>query len=153
VLNVSAIARSNGLDRSQLFARRRKAKAAGVVVPLAAAPSGPIKFVRSEAMRSDMVEIVIGDVVVRAGSDLGRACVARMKMPPVSQAASAPVCRQFLGRDIRSSDRNCLARRVYLKAAKSDRPVDQERPGAAVRSTPCQDERLPRCNKRTLNGT
>ncbi|QOZ46250.1 hypothetical protein XH89_24320 [Bradyrhizobium sp. CCBAU 53340] len=35
--NASAIARSNGLDPSQLFAWRRKAKASGVVVLLAAA--------------------------------------------------------------------------------------------------------------------
>ena len=68
--NVSAIARSNGLDPSQLFAWRRKAKASGLVAPLAAAPSGPVKFARFEAMRSDMVEIVIGDVVVRAGGDV-----------------------------------------------------------------------------------
>lgn len=68
--NVSAIARSNGLDPSQLFAWRRKAKASGVVVPLAAAASKPVKFARFDAMRSDIVEIVIGDVVVRAGSDV-----------------------------------------------------------------------------------
>ena len=68
--NVSAIARSNGLDPPQLFAWRRKAQSFGVVGPLAAAPSPPVKFACFEAMRSDMVEIVIGDVVVRAGSDV-----------------------------------------------------------------------------------
>jgi transposase len=68
--NVSAITRSNGLDPSQLFAWRRKAKASGVVVPLAAAASKPVKFARFDAMRNDIVEIVIGDVVVRAGSDI-----------------------------------------------------------------------------------
>ena len=68
--NISAIARSNGLDPSQLFAWRRKAKASGAVVPLAAAQSRPVKFARFDAMRSDMVEIVIGDVVVRAGGDV-----------------------------------------------------------------------------------
>ena len=68
--NVSAIARSNGLDPSQLFAWRRQAKASGVVVPLAAAASKPVKFARFDAMRNDIVEIVIGDVVVRAGSDI-----------------------------------------------------------------------------------
>jgi transposase len=68
--NVSAIARSHGLDPSQLFAWRRKAMASGVVAPLIGAPSRPVKFARFEAMRSDMVEIVIGDVVVRAGSDV-----------------------------------------------------------------------------------
>ena len=34
------------------------------------APSKPVKFARFDAMRSDMVEIVIGDVVVRAGADV-----------------------------------------------------------------------------------
>ena len=42
--NVSAIARSNGLDPSQLFAWRRQAKASGVVVPLAAAASKPVRL-------------------------------------------------------------------------------------------------------------
>jgi transposase len=68
--NVSAIARSNGLDPSQLFAWRRKAKASGAVTPLVGAPSRPVKFARFDAMRSDMVEIVVGDVVVRAGGDV-----------------------------------------------------------------------------------
>ena len=69
--NVSAIARSNGLDPSQLFTWRRKAIATGVVAPSAAgAPSRPVKFTRFESMRSDLVEIVIGDVVVRAGVDV-----------------------------------------------------------------------------------
>lgn len=68
--NISAIARSNGLDPSQLFAWRRKAKASGVVVPLAAPLSKPVKFARFDAMRSDIVEIVIGDVVVRVGGDV-----------------------------------------------------------------------------------
>ena len=34
------------------------------------APSRPVKFARFEAMRSDLVEIVIGDVVVRAVGDV-----------------------------------------------------------------------------------
>jgi hypothetical protein len=55
---------------SQLFAWRRKAKASGVGAPLATAANKPVKFARLDAMRSDMVEIVIGDVVVRAGSDV-----------------------------------------------------------------------------------
>jgi transposase len=68
--NVSAIARSNGLDPSQLFGWRRKAKGSRVVAPLAGVPNKPVKFARFEAVRSDMVEIVIGDVVVRAGGDV-----------------------------------------------------------------------------------
>ena len=62
--NVSAIARSNGLDPSQLFTWRRKAIASGVVAPLDGSPSRPVRFTRFEAIRSDTVEIVIGDVVV-----------------------------------------------------------------------------------------
>ena len=68
--NVSAIARSNGLDPSQLFAWRRKAKSSGMVAPLIGAPNRPVKFARFEAVRSDMVEIVVGDLVVRAGGDV-----------------------------------------------------------------------------------
>ena len=49
----------------QLFAWRRKAIASGVVAPLGGSPSRPVKFTRFESMRSDTVEIVIGDVVVR----------------------------------------------------------------------------------------
>ena len=37
---------------------------------MAAAASKPVKFARFDAMRNDIVEIVIGDVVVRAGSDI-----------------------------------------------------------------------------------
>ena len=61
---------SNGLDPSQLFTWRRKAIASGVVAPLEGSPSQPVKFTRFEAMRSNTVEIVIGDVVVRAGGDV-----------------------------------------------------------------------------------
>ena len=68
--NVSAIARSNGLDPSQLYAWRRKAIASGVVAPLGGSPSRPVRFTRFESMRSDLVEIVIGDVVVRAGGEV-----------------------------------------------------------------------------------
>ena len=37
---------------------------------VARAASQPVRFTRFEAMRSDTVEIVIGDVVVRAGGDV-----------------------------------------------------------------------------------
>ena len=68
--NVSAIARSQGLDPSQLYAWRRKALSSGMVAPLTKEPSAPVKFTRFEAMSSSMVEIVVGDVVVRAGGDV-----------------------------------------------------------------------------------
>jgi transposase len=65
--NVSVIARSHGLDPSQLFAWRRKALASGLVAPV----SGAVKFTRFEAIAGEMVEIAIGDVVVRAGNEVG----------------------------------------------------------------------------------
>ena len=68
--NVSAIARCNGMDPSQLFAWRRKAIASGVVAGVSKGASDPVKFVRFDATRSDLVEIIIGDVVVRAGGDI-----------------------------------------------------------------------------------
>ncbi|MBB4233065.1 transposase [Rhizobium mongolense] len=68
--NVSAIARSQGLDPSQLYAWRRKALSSGMVAPLTEEPSAPVKFTRFEAVGSSMVEIVVGDVVVRAGADV-----------------------------------------------------------------------------------
>ena len=68
--NVSAIARSEGLDPSQLYAWRRSALASGMVAPLTKGASAPVKFTRFEAVGSSMVEIVVGDVVVRAGGDV-----------------------------------------------------------------------------------
>ena len=68
--NVSVIARSHGLDPSQLFAWRRRALASGMVAPLSGARGQAVKFARFDAVGTDMVEIVIGDVVVRAGSDV-----------------------------------------------------------------------------------
>src|SRR4029079_3526620 len=46
--NVSAIARSNGLDPSQLFAWRRKAIASGVVAPLGGLTHRPVKVTAVE---------------------------------------------------------------------------------------------------------
>ncbi|THK33591.1 transposase [Ensifer sp. MPMI2T] len=68
--NVSAIARSRGLDPSQLYAWRRKALSSGMVAPLTEGSSAPVKFTRFDAVGSSMVEIVVGDVVVRAGVDV-----------------------------------------------------------------------------------
>ncbi|UVK49127.1 transposase (plasmid) [Mesorhizobium sp. AR07] len=64
--NVSAVARSEGLDPSQLYAWRRKALSSGC------------KFTRFEAVGSDTVEIVIGDAVVRAGGDVDPDRLARI---------------------------------------------------------------------------
>jgi transposase len=68
--NVSAIARSHGLDPSQLFAWRRKALASGLVAPASGTRAQAVKFARFEAVASEMVEIVVGDVVVRIGGEV-----------------------------------------------------------------------------------
>jgi transposase len=68
--NVSAIARSQGLDPSQLYAWRPKALSSGMVALLTEGASASVKFTRFEAVGSSMVEIVVGDVVVRAGADV-----------------------------------------------------------------------------------
>lgn len=64
--NVSAIARRAGMAPSQLFGWRRQALA-----PIAAPDGGErVQFTRFEAARGSVVEIVIGDVVVRASPDV-----------------------------------------------------------------------------------
>lgn len=54
---------------SQLFGWRRQALASGAVAP-AAEGDPPLSFTRFEPARSGLVEIVIGDLVVRAGPDV-----------------------------------------------------------------------------------
>lgn len=76
--NVSAIARSQGLDPSQLYAWRRKALSSGAVAPLSEGASKPDTFTRFEAVDSSVVEIVVGDVVVRAGRDVDRDHLAKV---------------------------------------------------------------------------
>ena len=68
--NVSAVARSEGLDPSQLYGWRRKALASGVVAPLTEGMGKQIKFARVEAVSSGSVDIVIADMVVRVGGNL-----------------------------------------------------------------------------------
>jgi transposase len=68
--NVSAIARSHGLDPSQLFTWRRKALASGLVAPASGARAQAVKFARFEAVAGEMVEIVVGDIVVRIGGEV-----------------------------------------------------------------------------------
>ena len=67
---VSAIARSHGLDPSQVYAWRRKALASGMVAPLTAGQIKPVEFTRFETVVSDKVEIVVGDAVLRVGGDV-----------------------------------------------------------------------------------
>lgn len=68
--NVSAIARAEGLDPSQLYGWRRKALASGSVVPLSKEANERVRFARVEAVASSPVEIVMGDVVVRVAGDI-----------------------------------------------------------------------------------
>ncbi len=62
--NVSAVARSEGLDPSQLYGWRRTALASGAVAPLADG-TGKQTFARVETVSTGSVDIVIGDMVVR----------------------------------------------------------------------------------------
>lgn len=68
--NVSAIARAEGLDPSQLYGWRRKALASGSVVPLSKEANERVSFARVETVASSPVEIVMGDVVVRVAGDI-----------------------------------------------------------------------------------
>ena len=66
--NVSAIARSVGVHAAQLFAWKRQALREGAVGPRDEA--GP-RFVEVETRGTDLVEVVIGAIVVRARADIG----------------------------------------------------------------------------------
>lgn len=76
--NVSAVARSEGLDPSQIYAWRRKALSSGMIAPLTQAASKSAKFTRFEAAGGGTVEIAIGDAVVRAGGDVDPDRLARI---------------------------------------------------------------------------
>jgi transposase len=66
--NVSAVARAHGMDPSQLFAWRRTALASGAVVRLDQAAENDGRFARFEAVRTDLVEICIGDTTLRVNA-------------------------------------------------------------------------------------
>ena len=68
--NVSGIARSAGVDPSQLYGWRRKALSSGAVAPQTGATGSEVRFARVEPVASPVVEIVIGDILVRAGGDV-----------------------------------------------------------------------------------
>ena len=66
--NVSAIARREGILPSQLFGWRRQALRKGMVTALDV--GGGAHFVEVETTAAAAVEIVVGDVVVRAGAEV-----------------------------------------------------------------------------------
>ena len=68
--NVSSIARSAGVDPSQLYGWRRKALSSGAVTPLPETTGSEVRFARVEPVASPVVEIVIGGILVRAGDDV-----------------------------------------------------------------------------------
>lgn len=74
--NVSAVARSEGLDPLQLYGWCRKALASGVVSPVTAGLASPAMFARVETTSSVSIDIVVADMVVRVGSafDPDRCC-------------------------------------------------------------------------------
>ncbi|AYM84007.1 transposase [Agrobacterium tumefaciens] len=76
--NVSAVARSEGLDPSQLYGWRRKALASGVVAPLTEETGKPMMFARVETVSSGSVDIVIADMVVRVGGAFDPDCLVKV---------------------------------------------------------------------------
>jgi transposase len=78
--NVSAIARGAGMAPSQLFGWRRQALAkSAAVTPVAETGSRQsMRFTRIETVCGGTVEIAIGDVVLRAGSDVDAEHLARV---------------------------------------------------------------------------
>jgi len=69
--NVSAIARGAGMAPSQLFGWRRQARVARAAIRNEAVDADrPLRFERFAAVSCALVEIVIGEVVLRAGSDV-----------------------------------------------------------------------------------
>ncbi|MER8505092.1 MULTISPECIES: transposase [Mesorhizobium] len=74
--NVSAIARQAGMAPAQLFGWRSKAIKSGAVTPQRDADR--LGFVEVTQAASSTVEICLGDVVIRAGADVGQDHLARI---------------------------------------------------------------------------
>ena len=73
--NVSAIARQMGISPAQLFGWRRKALRKGTVISTAVPASLP----EAVAVPSEpVVEIAIGDTVIRVGADIGEVVLRRV---------------------------------------------------------------------------
>lgn len=67
--NASAIARAHDLKPQQLFAWRRQALRSGRIGPLSSHLEQPA-FAPLEVERVGGVELIVGDVTIRAGSDV-----------------------------------------------------------------------------------
>ncbi|WP_208248167.1 transposase [Rhizobium sp. T1473] len=67
--NVSAVARAHGMDPSQLFGWRRAALASGSVRRLKVTRDNEA-FTRFEAVRTDSVEIWVGDTTLRVSASI-----------------------------------------------------------------------------------
>lgn len=79
--NVSAVARRHGLKPQQVFTWRRQALRSGAIEALTPL-SEPPAFVPVAIERSGSVELVVGDVTIRAG-----ACVSVARLAEVIRAA------------------------------------------------------------------
>jgi len=73
--SVSAIARRIGVDPSQLFTWRRNARLKAAAVP---ATAREVPLAAETTSRYPTVDIVIGDAVIRARSDVDEAHLARV---------------------------------------------------------------------------
>jgi transposase len=74
---VSEIARTHGVDPSQLFGWRRKAMASGQIRPLDEGGGGE-RFTRFEAVRTDLVDICVGDATVRVNAAIDPELLSRI---------------------------------------------------------------------------
>jgi transposase len=67
--NVSAVARAHGVSPQQVFAWKRKALRSGVIAPVEAEAEAPA-FAPVALSVTGMLEILVGDVTIRAGSSV-----------------------------------------------------------------------------------
>jgi transposase len=81
-VNVSAVARRHGLKPQQLFGWRRQALRSGVIraeVPGSDGPGFiPIEAPKFEAPGYRSLEVIVGDVTLRTGSDISPARLAEL---------------------------------------------------------------------------
>ena len=66
---MSAVARAHGMDPSQLFGWRRAAFASGSIQRLKVGGNDEA-FTRFEAVRTDTVEIKVGDAILRVSASI-----------------------------------------------------------------------------------